>query len=64
MRATRLEVNVDQFRENVEKIKAYIPGKEIMPVLKAHAYGTYLNKRLDILNLFQIVAVALVDEGV
>lgn len=64
MRATRLEVNVDTFKENVNKIKEFIPGKEIMPVLKAHAYGTYLNKRLDILNLFKIVAVALVDEGI
>lgn len=34
-----------------------------MPVLKANAYGTYINQRIDIINQFKIVAVALVDEG-
>ena len=35
-----------------------------MPVIKASGYGTYINRRLDIINQFDIVAVANVDEGV
>ena len=34
-----------------------------MPVIKANGYGTYVNTRLDILNKFDIVAIATVDEG-
>ena len=64
MRVTRLEVNITEFKNNIQKIKDYLPDKEIMPVIKANAYGTFLNKRKDILDLFQIVAVALVDEGI
>ena len=63
MRATRLEVNIDHFLENAERIKNY-SHKKIMPVIKANAYGTYLNHRIDVLNNFDIVAVALVDEGI
>ena len=64
MRSTKLEVNLSSFYENVKNIKKLAPNKEIMPVIKANAYGTYINKRLDVLNHFSIVAVALVEEGV
>lgn len=64
MRKTFLEVDLKEFKNNIKKIKEYIGEKEIMPVVKAHAYGTYINKRLDILNMFNIVAVALVDEAI
>ena len=64
-RPTILEVNIDAFLKNIESIKSMIrPDTKIMPVLKANAYGTYINTRLDILNMFDIVAVATVDEGV
>ena len=63
MRVTRLEIDLDEFKNNINKLKKYT-NKEIMPVIKANGYGTYINKRLDILNLFKIVAVALVSEGV
>lgn len=63
MRATRLEVSIPSFLSNVKKIREYT-NKEVMPVVKANAYGTYLNERMDVLNQFSIVAVALVDEGV
>lgn len=63
MRNTRLEVDIDQFYENVSLISSWC-GKEILPVIKANAYGTYLNHRLDVLSSFSIVAVALVEEGV
>lgn len=64
MRKTFLEVDLNKFTNNIKKIKKYIKNKEIMPVIKANGYGTYINKRLDILNLFNIVAVALVDEAI
>ena len=64
MSNTILEADVSKFLKNVEKIREFVSGKEIMPVFKANAYGTYLNRRLDILNLFSIIAVAKVEEAV
>ena len=64
MRSTRLDVDVDQFIHNIKLIQDYVGDKTIMPVIKANAYGTYLNKRLDILEKFSIVGVAIVDEGI
>ncbi len=64
-RPTIMEVNVDNFKHNINEIKKMV-GKDtsIMPVIKANCYGTYINKRLDVLNLFDIVGLATVDEGV
>ena len=63
-RPTVMEVDVQAFLNNIKKIKEII-GKDIkiMPVIKANGYGTYINTRLDILNNFDIVAIATVDEG-
>ena len=60
-----LEINLNNFEYNVNKIQEKV-GKnvKIMPVIKANGYGTYINKRLYILNNFEIVAVATVDEAV
>lgn len=65
MRASVLEVNLNNFLYNVEQIQNYV-GKNIklMPVVKANSYGTHINMCLDVLNKFEIVAVALVDEAV
>ena len=63
MRATKLEIDINKYLNNIKKIKEYT-NKEIMPVIKGNAYGTYINKRIDINNKFNIVAVALVDEGI
>ena len=63
MRPTIMEVNVNTFNENIDKIKKYVGNKTIMPVIKANAYGTYINKNIDVINQFDIVAVALVDEA-
>ena len=64
-RPTVLEVNLDDFKYNIEQIKKFLkPETVVMPVIKADGYGTYINKRLDIINNFDIVAVAIVDEGV
>ena len=64
-RPTALEVNLDNFKYNIEQIRKFLkPETVIMPVIKAEGYGTYINTRLDIINDFDIVAVAIVDEGV
>ena len=64
-RPTFLEVNLDNFEYNIEQIKNKIGiGVKLMPVIKANGYGTWINTRLDVLNEFEIVAVANVDEGV
>ncbi|MBR2289971.1 MAG: alanine racemase [Clostridia bacterium] len=64
-RPTVLEVDLQAFLNNIEKIKSFLPsGVQVMPVVKANGYGTYINRRLEVLNQFEIVAVATVDEGV
>ena len=63
-RPTVLEVNLDNFKYNIEQIRGFLkPETAIMPVIKADGYGTYINTSLDIINNFDIVAVAIVDEG-
>ncbi len=64
MRATVMEVSKNEFINNINKIKKYVGNKEILPVIKANGYGTYINKELDVLNQFNIVGVAIVDEGI
>ena len=64
-RPSMMEVNIDNFKYNIEQIKKKVrPDTTIMPIIKANAYGTYLNTRLDVINEFEIVGVATVDEGV
>src|SRR5574344_197082 len=64
-RQTYLEINLKHFDYNIEQIKNRLNNNvDLMPVIKANAYGTYINHRLDVLNKFNIVAVATVDEGV
>lgn len=65
VRPTILRINENNFKHNVENIKNYIgENKKIIPVIKADAYGTMINKRLDLIKDFEIVAVAIADEGV
>lgn len=64
MRPTVMEVDLDAFLYNINSIRKKVGTDiEIMPVIKANAYGTYINTRLDIIKNFNIVAVATVDEG-
>lgn len=64
-RPTVMEVNIDNFKYNIEQIRQKLnPNTKVMPIIKANAYGTYLNTRLDVVNEFEIVGVATVDEGV
>lgn len=65
MRVTKLEVNLNNINYNVKKIKEYI-GKdvELMPIVKAYGYGSFINYESDFLNQFNIVGVALLDEAI
>ena len=61
MRPTVMEVNLSDFKYNINSIKKYINSDVLlMPVIKANGYGTYLNLS-TILDEFKIVCVALVD---
>lgn len=60
-----MEVDLNAFKHNLREIKKYIDSSTtIMPVIKANAYGTYINYRPDIINQFSIVAVAITDEAI
>ena len=64
-RPTVMEVDLRAFEHNINKIREYV-GKniELMPVIKANAYGTYINKVNEVISKFNIVAVATVDEAI
>lgn len=64
MSTTIMEVSIKSFNNNINEIKKYVSNKKIIPVIKANAYGTYINKRLDVINNFDIVAVAKVSEAI
>lgn len=65
MRSSIMEVSVDNFKHNINSIQKKIGNDcKIMPVIKANAYGTELNTRIDLLEQFDIVGVAIVDEGI
>lgn len=36
---SRLEINLSRIQANIEKIKAYVSGPDIIPVVKSNAYG-------------------------
>lgn len=60
-----MEISINNFKHNIREIKNYLNKDiEIMPIMKANAYGTYLNTKLDILNLFNIIGVANTYEGI
>lgn len=64
MRATIMEVDKKAFLKNMENIQNYVGGKTILPVIKANGYGTCVNKSLSLINNYEIVGVAVVDEAV
>lgn len=59
-----MEVDICKFNNNIKKIKKIIGNKTMMPIIKANGYGTYINKNIDVLDNFDIVGVAVVDEGI
>lgn len=64
-RPAYLEIDLNNLQYNIDQIQQLV-GKDVklMPVIKASGYGTYINRRLDIINQFDIIAVANVDEAV
>lgn len=63
-RPTVMEIDRNNFSYNIEQIRKKLnPNTTIMPIIKANAYGTYLNTRLEVVNEFEIVGLATVDEG-
>lgn len=65
LRPTVLEVSLDNFKYNLNKIREYLNNdKLIIPVIKADAYGTEINSRIDIIKEFKMVAVALTGEAI
>ena len=63
MRATKMEINLKAYKENMKKIQEYVENKELMPVIKANGYGTHINMCIDVMSEYNIVALAIVDEG-
>lgn len=64
-RPTILEVSIDNAKYNINQIQKLVGDNiTIMPVIKANGYGSYINKKIEFLNDFDIVAVAIVDEGI
>ena len=64
-RPAYLEINLNNLQYNIDHIQNKVgENVKLMPVIKASGYGTYINRRLDVINQFDIVAVANVDEGV
>lgn len=63
-RPTIMEISIENFKYNINEIKKEVGMAKIMPVIKANAYGTHINKNLEIINEFDIVAVAIVDEAI
>ena len=50
-----MEIDLKNFHHNMKSIREKIGENiTIMPVIKANAYGTYINHRLDILNEFHL----------
>ena len=65
MRSTQLVIDLKNIQYNIDSIKKYLGNDvEIMPIVKANGYGTHLNYCTDILNQFNYVGVALLDEAI
>ncbi len=63
-RPTVMEVNLENFKYNIEQIRKLANNTKLMPVIKANGYGTHINKNLEIIKEFDIIAVAIVDEAI
>lgn len=64
-RQSYMEISKSNFKYNIEQIRKYINNSvEVMPVIKANGYGTYINKCLELIREFKIVAVACVSEAI
>ena len=60
-----LEVSRENFFKNVDSVRKKVGNSvEIMPIVKANGYGSYINRDIDVMNRFKIVGVARVLEAI
>lgn len=65
MRPTYLEVNLNQLKQNIEAIRAYVAPAKVMPMVKANAYGHGIDGVAPFIEPYvDMFGVALVEEGV
>lgn len=65
MRTTQLIINLNNIKNNINEIKKYLGSNiKMMPIVKSYGYGTHLNNCPEILNQFDYVGVALLDEAI
>jgi len=65
MRPTYLEVNLTQLRKNVEAIRAHVAPAQVMPMIKANAYGHGVDGVAPFLEPFvDYFGVAVLEEGI
>ena len=63
--ATVMEIDTKAFKNNMQNIQKIVgKDKTLIPVVKANGYGTYINKNMELMNDFKILAVARSEEGV
>ena len=65
VRPTHAIVNLSQLRRNVEAIRAHVGGAQVMPIVKANAYGHGLVEVSRFLApLVDYIGVAVLEEGI
>ena len=65
MRSTQLIVNLKSIKNNINELKKYLGSDiNIMPIVKCFGYGSHLNNYPEILNDFEYVGVAYLDEAI
>lgn len=65
MRSTQLIVNLNSIKHNIGEIRKYLGSDvNIMPIVKSFAYGSHINDCPDILNEFDYIGVAYLDEAI
>lgn len=66
LRPTKVEIDLNRLKENLENIKSNTGNTKIMPILKANAYGhglVNIAKYLEKLNV-DYLGVAVLEEGI
>lgn len=65
VRPTHAVVNLSQLHRNVEAIRAHVNGAQVMPIVKANAYGHGLAEVASFLApLVDYIGVAVLEEGI
>ena len=57
-------INLDAIRQNVKKVREYVPNAKIMAVIKANGYGHGLLLMAQALNNVDGLAIARISEGI